>query len=122
MRTKEFVKNIDKGGSIMSDLITFTNNEIVVKEEVLQKLKAYNEIKLKASLLEQEIKRDLQEAMEKYDVKKWDNEVFTATYIAPTTRNRFDSKRFREELPELYEEYQTTSNVKGSVRIKYKEE
>ena len=106
----------------MSDLITFTNNEIVVKDEVLQKLKAYNEIKLKASLLEQEIKRDLQEAMEKYDVKKWDNDVFTATYIAPTTRKRFDSKRFEKELPELFDEYQTTSDVKGSVRIKYKEE
>ena len=106
----------------MPDLIKFTNNEIVVKDEVLQKLKAYNEIKLKASLLEQEIKRDLQEAMEKYEVKKWDNDVFSATYVAPTTRKRFDSKRFEKELPELFEEYQTTSDVKGSVRIKYKEE
>ena len=106
----------------MSELIKFTNNEIVVKDEVLQKLKAYNEIKLKASLLEQEIKRDLQEAMEKYDVKKWDNDVFSATYVAPTTRKIFDSKRFEKELPELFEEYQTTSDVKGSVRIKYKEE
>ena len=106
----------------MSELIKFTNNEIVVKDEVLQKLKSYNEIKLKASLLEQEIKRDLQEAMEKYDVKKWDNDVFTATYVAPTKRKRFDSKRFEKELPELFEEYQTTSDVKSSVRIKYKEE
>lgn len=106
----------------MSDLIKVTNSEIVVKDEVLQKLKAYNEIKLKASLLEQEIKRDLQEAMEKYDVKKWDNEVFTATYVAPTTRRRFDTKLFKEELPELYQEYEIESEVKGSVRIKYKEE
>ena len=106
----------------MSELIKFTNNEIVVKDEVLQKLKSYNEIKLKASLLEQEIKRDLQEAMEKYEVKKWDNDVFSATYVAPTTRKRFDSKRFEKELPELFEEYQTISDVKGSVRIKYKEE
>ena len=106
----------------MSEIIKYENGNITLKEEVLQKLKSYNDIKLKASLLEQEIKRDLQEAMEKYDIKKWDNEIFTATYIAPTTRNRFDSKRFKEELPELYEEYQTTSNVKGSVRIKYKEE
>lgn len=106
----------------MSELIKVTNNQIIVKEEVLQKLKAYNEIKLKASLLEQEIKRDLQEAMEKYDVKKWDNEVFTATYIAPTTRKRLDTKTLEEELPDIYKVYEVESEVKPSVRIKYKEE
>ena len=106
----------------MSEIVKYENGNITLKEEVLQKLKTYNEIKLKASLLEQEIKRDLQEAMEKYDVKKWDNEVFTATYVAPTTRKRLDTKTLKEELPEVYKVYEVESEVKGSVRIKYKEE
>lgn len=106
----------------MSGVIKYENGSITLKEEVLQKLKSYNEIKLKASLLEQEIKRDLQEAMEKYDVKKWDNEVFTATYIAPTTRKRLDVKALKEELPDIYKVYEVESEVKPSVRIKYKEE
>lgn len=103
----------------MSDLIKVKDNEVIVKEEVLQKLRHYNEVKILASMLEQELKRDLEEVMVEYGIKAWDNEVFKATYVLPTTRKRLDTKRLKEERPDLYNEFLSESNVKGSVRIKY---
>ena len=58
--------------------------------------------------------------MEQKGVVKLDNDVVTITYIAPTDRETFDSKKFKEEQPDMYDEYVKISPVKASVRIKVK--
>lgn len=40
----------------------------------------------------------------------------TFTYIPATTQNRFDSKGFKKDYPELYKEYLKTCDVKESLR------
>lgn len=55
--------------------------------------------------------------MEKAGVKKWETENMRLTYIEPTDKETFDSKRFKEEHPEDYREYIKTTNVKSSIRI-----
>lgn len=55
--------------------------------------------------------------MEKAGVKKWETENMRLTYIDPTTKETFDSKRFKEEHPEDYREYIKTTKVKPSIRI-----
>ena len=55
--------------------------------------------------------------MEKAGVKKWETENMRLTYIDPTTKETFDSKRFKEEHPEDYREYIKTTEVKPSIRI-----
>lgn len=55
--------------------------------------------------------------MEKAGVKKWETDNMRLTYIDPTTKETFDSKRFKEEHPEDYREYIKTTNVKSSIRI-----
>lgn len=39
------------------------------------------------------------------------------TYVSPTTRNSIDSKKLKEEEPELVKKYTKISQVKASVRI-----
>lgn len=39
------------------------------------------------------------------------------TYIEPTTKETFDSKRFQDEHPESYREYIKTTKIKSSIRI-----
>lgn len=39
------------------------------------------------------------------------------TYIPETTRETFDSKRFRSECPDLYKQYVKISNVDESIRV-----
>lgn len=55
--------------------------------------------------------------MEKAGVKKWETDNMRLTYIEPTTKETFDSKRFKDEHPESYREYIKTTNVKSSIRI-----
>lgn len=55
--------------------------------------------------------------MEKAGVKKWETDNMRLTYIDPTTKETFDSKRFKEENPESYKEYTKTTKVKSSIRI-----
>ncbi|MBU3107176.1 hypothetical protein [Clostridium gasigenes] len=66
------------------------------------------------------LKENLLKAMETHGVKKWDNEVMTISYTAPTTRISFDSANLKEERPDVFNQYIKTSNVKSSIRIKLK--
>lgn len=67
-----------------------------------------------------EFKRQLEEMFEAYGVDKWQTDAFTITRVKGSTRETFDSKRFKEDNPELYTEYVRTSEVKPSIRIKLK--
>jgi regulator of replication initiation timing len=42
------------------------------------------------------------------------------TYVAPTTKESLDTKKFKDEHPELYEKYVRQSDVKESLRITIK--
>lgn len=55
--------------------------------------------------------------MERAGVKTWETDNMRLTYIDPTTKETFDSKRFKEEHPETYKEYTKTTKVKPSIRI-----
>jgi len=66
-------------------------------------------------------KQKLRDAMEEYDIKKFETDVVTITRILPGTKTSFDSTKFKKDYPELAEEYQKVSKTKGSVRIKVKE-
>ena len=103
----------------MNELVKVENGTITIVPEELQRLKQYQEIKLKAEMLEKEIKQQLLIAMENNGIKKWSNDVFNAIYVAETQRTSIDTKRLKEELPDIAEEYSKTSNVKSSVRVSF---
>lgn len=66
---------------------------------------------------EKELKVFLYEEMTKGNIKKLETPLLTITRVLPSKSTRFDSKAFKEEHPDLYEEYQTESERKGYVRI-----
>lgn len=55
--------------------------------------------------------------MEKAGVKTWETDNMRLTYIEPSTKETFDSKKFKEENPESYKNYIKTTKVKSSIRI-----
>ena len=78
------------------------------------------QFKAQAKLLEDQQKeyRDkLYQKMEENDIKKIDTGNIVITRILPTERKSVDSKRLKEEQPDIYEEYLKVSKVKGSIRI-----
>lgn len=100
----------------MNDLIVIENGKIAPK--TIEFIKAV-ESQMK-TLKEQYdgFKTALLEAMEKNGVLKFDDYGVKITYIAETERETFDSKQFKADMPDLYDEYVKFSKVKPSVRIK----
>lgn len=66
------------------------------------------------------VRQELQEAMDKYGIKKFENDILKITYVEPTTRSTIDSKKLKEDLPAIAEKYTKISQVKGSVKIEVK--
>lgn len=97
----------------------------MLPKEIMPVLIQLQDLEIQAAKIEEvkkKLKEDLLKAMEKHGVKKWDNEVMTITYTAPTTRTSIDSAKLKKDLPDVFNEYSKTSNVKSSIRIKLKGE
>ena len=94
-------------------------NNITVVHNKLEELRQLNAIKVKAEILEKEIKQELQEAMEEFGLDYIDTDVFKANLVKPTTSNRFDTRAFRKDHPELAEEYTKQTNRKGYIKVEY---
>lgn len=98
---------------VESDLmLQLAEAEEAIKHFELQKKEAEaNAVKLRQKLLE---------AMQAQGIKSFENERLKISYIEPTTRETIDSKRLKEERPEIAAEYKKISKVKESVRITLK--
>ncbi|MGF3066622.1 lambda-exonuclease family protein [Facklamia sp. P12950] len=66
---------------------------------------------------EKQLKEMLYQNMEENDVKKIETPFFIVTRVLPSQSKRFDSKKFKEDHPDIYEKYQTTSNRKGYIKL-----
>ena len=99
-----------------TDLTLFQSNAMAIMQEIadLDRMKKQLEAKDKV------VRQELQEAMDKYGIKKFENDILKVTYVEPTTRTTIDSKKLKEELPAIAEKYTKTTMVKGSVRIDVK--
>lgn len=100
----------------MNDIIKFENGKLA--DKAVEFIVAV-EMQMK-ELKEQydQFKSDLLTAMEKNGIIKIENGDVRINYIAETTRETFDSKQFKADMPDLYNEYIKMSKVAPSVRIK----
>lgn len=69
---------------------------------------------------EEELKRTILNEMEEKNIIKVESDNLLINYIASTDRETFNTKVFREEQPDLYDEYVKLTPVKPSIRIKVK--
>lgn len=90
------------------------DTEALIKKIEDQKKQAEEEAKV--------LREKLLEAMEKHSIKSFENDKIKLTYVAPTTRSTIDSKRLKEELPDIAEQYTKTSEVKATLKITLKGE
>ena len=79
-------------------------------------IKNINEMQKRADI----IKETLLKGMEENGIYKIETDDILITYVAPTTRESFDSKTLRAEMPEVYDAYIKISPVAASVRVKVK--
>lgn len=106
----------------MKDLITKTNDTVLIDKNVQKDLKKLNDTVKALTTIIDEYKTKIKEEMEKKNIIKLESDVFTITYVESFDKETFDSKRFKAENKELYDEYVNIATVKPSIRIKFKDD
>ena len=105
----------------MNEMVVIKNNEIIVDATVIGKIKDFKKAKAQMDLVEKELNKSLKEAMEKVGLKKFIVNGLCATIKDGTTRTTVDSKRLKEEAPDIYEEYSKTTPVASSITLTFEE-
>lgn len=104
----------------MKNLVKVRNGKITISEQFITEWVAFQKEAKEMEEKTKEIKEALKNAMEKYNVSKYENEFIKVTYKSASTRITVDSKKLREDLPGIYEEYSKIVNVSSYVNIDIK--
>lgn len=103
--------------------ITENINEDVMLSKTLQVCQAIEQLENEKKKLDAEfdkLKTGLLELMKANGVKKFENDFIRLTYKEPTIRTSLDSKKLKEEMPDVFDKYKKESEVKESILIKIK--
>lgn len=101
------------------ELVEYKDNELVVSDNLISMLKSFEKKRIEIEIQEKQLREELLEAMQKYDIKSWQTEdgSIKAIYKDAYTRNSIDTARLKKELPDVAEEYSKTVEVKPSVSL-----
>lgn len=105
----------------MDKLIRIEQDTALLNPNVSSKLAEFERMAKEIKTKQDELKQRILEEMEAHGLLKVETDDLTITYVAPTSRETFDSKAFRKDNPDLYDEYVKISTVSASVRMKVKE-
>ena len=104
----------------MKELIKIENGTSLLDTDVSNKIAEFErQIKL-IKEAEDALKEIIKAEMEAKGILKVKDETngMTISYIAQTDRETFDSKKFKADNPDMYDEYVKFTPVKSSIRIK----
>ncbi|HOA83849.1 MAG TPA: hypothetical protein PKV92_07825 [Thermodesulfovibrio thiophilus] len=99
-------------------LVAFKEQQI----SVLQQIADLITTKKKLEEQEKELKDKLKEAMEKFNIKKFDSDILKITYIAETTATSIDSAKLKKKYPAIAEECSKTSKKSAYIKVEIKDE
>ena len=92
----------------------------VLAEEAVAKIVEFERMAKQIKEAEDSLKAVILNEMEEKNILSIDSPELKISYVAATTRETFDSKAFREDFSDLYDEYVKIAPVKASIRIKVK--
>lgn len=105
----------------MDELIRVDQNTVLLNPQVSNNLAEFERMAKEIKAKRDELVQRILEEMEKHGLLKVETDDLTITYVAPYDKETFDSKAFRKDNPDLYDEYVKISTVKASVRMAVKE-
>lgn len=104
----------------MDKLITIENNIALLRPETASALAEFERQVKEIKAKEDALKQRILEEMESNGILKIETDDLVVSYVAPTSRETFNNKKFRECYPDLYDDFVSISPVKASVRMKVK--
>lgn len=100
------------------ELITVSADTALLQPEISKKIADFERQIKEIKQAEDELKMKILEEMERKGLLKVKTDDLAITYVAPADRESFDSKKFRDDHADLYDEYIKMTPVKASIRIK----
>ena len=104
------------------ELIVIKDGEAVLRAEISSQIAEWERMVKSIEEQEKALRKAICAEMEDKGIIQIKTDELIISYVAPSDRERFDSKTFREENPLIYDEYVTMSPVKSSIRIKVRED
>lgn len=102
------------------ELIKVENDIALLDTETSKQIAEFERTIKEIEEKEKNLKQAILEEMENKNILKLENDDFIISYIAPSDRETFDSKSFKADHQDMYDEYIKMTPVKSSVRIKLK--
>ena len=104
----------------MNNIIERTGADVAFSEEVCERIISLEKLAKEIKRQQDNMKAEILDAMQKNGVIKIDNEFLKIAFIPEHDAEKFDSKTFKEENPDIYDSYVKLSKVKPSIRITVK--
>ena len=101
----------------------YANNELEIAKLETEMTTAIYQLKNTQTALKEAnetIRQQIMASMQNNDIKKYENDYISITYVAPTTKKILDTAKLKESHLDIYEQCLKTSEVKASLRIKMK--
>lgn len=107
-----------------NELIHIRDDVPVLYDTAISNIKQIESKIKELKALQDDYKARLIEEMKAKNIKSLKDEVngITITYVYPSTKETFNTKKFKEENEELYDEYVSFSDVKESIKITIKKD
>ena len=107
-------ESIEKGEKYEVEIANDTLTELYEVEKIIA---YYENLKKKAEEDAKLLRETIVNSMKEQGISKFENDKICISYIAPSTKETFDSATFKRQHPELWNQYKKTSPVKEQVRI-----
>lgn len=104
----------------MNNIIERVGAGVTFSEEVCERIISLEKQAKEIKKQQDSMKNEILEAMQKNGVIKIDNDFLKIAFIPEHDAEKFDSKKFKEENPDIYDMYAKISKVKPSIRITVK--
>ncbi len=106
---------------VKMELITVNeNNELQLNTETSKAIAKFEKQIKKLKEQEDALKEQILKEMQEKNIIKIDTQDLVINYIEETTRETFDSKSFKKDHQDLYDEYVKMSKVNPCIKIKVK--
>ena len=102
------------------ELIKIENNIVLATDDLVKAVMEVKFLEEKLKAKKDSLTLTLLEEMQNKGIKKIETEDTIISYIEESDRETFDTKQFREDFPDMYDDYIKITKVKPSVRIRNK--
>lgn len=104
----------------MNEMIIVKDKDIALTQEAVARIVSLETTLAVLKEKEAELKKAILEEMEEKKITKIDIDGLSVTYKASYDRESFDSKKFKADNPDVYDEYVKITQVSPSVILKVK--